>query len=99
MWLDETPTAFSQYDNGYLAVRKVLPVGVDPTLVSPAAKSITREPIGRSCRDHTDHTGSGAPKSGASTRRSRAVSASLVNAAAPGLSESLTCLPLATARF
>ena len=37
--------------------------GVDPTLVSPAAKSITTEPIGRSCRDQTGHTGSRAPKS------------------------------------
>ena len=31
---------------------------VDPTLVSPAATSITREPIASSCRDQTDHTGS-----------------------------------------
>ena len=37
--------------------------GVDPTLVSPAAKSITTEPIGRSCRDQTGHMGSRAPKS------------------------------------
>jgi hypothetical protein len=27
------------------------PFGVDPTVVSPAAKSITREPIASSCRD------------------------------------------------
>jgi hypothetical protein len=33
-------------------------LGVDPTLLSPAAKSITREPIASSCRDQTDHTGS-----------------------------------------
>jgi hypothetical protein len=37
--------------------------GVDPTLVLPAAKSITTEPIASSCRDQTDHTGSRAPKS------------------------------------
>jgi hypothetical protein len=31
-------------------------VGVDPTLVLPAAKSITREPIPSSCRDQTSLT-------------------------------------------
>jgi hypothetical protein len=65
--------------------------GVDPTLVSPAAKSITREPIASSCRDQTDHTGSRGPKSAWSVRRSRGVSASLANAAAPVLSESSEC--------
>ena len=48
-------------------------LGVDPTLVSPAAKSITTEPIGRSCRDQTDHTGSRAPKLAGSAPRSRGV--------------------------
>jgi hypothetical protein len=66
-------------------------IGVDPTLVSPAAKSITREPIASSCRDQTDHTGSRAPKSAGSARRSRGVSAFLANAAAPVLFESSTC--------
>jgi hypothetical protein len=37
--------------------------GVDPTVVSPAATSITREPIWSSYRDRSDHTGSHAPKS------------------------------------
>lgn len=48
-------------------------LGVDPTLVSPAAKSITTEPIGHSCRDQTGHTGSRAPKLAGSAPRSRGV--------------------------
>ncbi len=66
-------------------------VGVDPTLVSPAAKSITTEPIARSCRDQTDHTGSRVPKSAGSLPRSRGVSASPANAVAPAPLESSTC--------
>ena len=51
--------------------------GVDPTLVSPAAKSIATKPIARSCRDQIDHTGSRAPKSAVSATRSRGVLAEL----------------------
>ena len=47
--------------------------GVDPTVVSPAATSITREPIGSSCPDRTGHMGSHAPKSAGSGPRSRGV--------------------------
>ena len=43
--------------------------GVDPTVVSPAAISITAAPAERSCQGRTVHTGSRAPISAGSTRR------------------------------
>ena len=66
-------------------------VGVDPTVVSPGAISITAVPIAYSCRDRIGHTDSRVPKSAGSAQRSRGVSASLANAAAPVVSESSTC--------
>jgi len=45
--------------------------GVDPTVVSPRAISITATPIVYSCRDQTDHTGLRVPRSAGSARRSR----------------------------
>ena len=66
-------------------------VGVDPTVVSPGAISITATPIAYSCRDRIGHTDSRVPKSAESAPRSRVVSASLANAAAPVVSESSTC--------
>ena len=56
-------------------------VGVDPTVVSPGAISITATPIAYSCRDRIGHTDSRVPKSAGSAQRSRGVSASLANAA------------------
>ena len=64
--------------------------GVDPTVVSPGAISITATPIAYSCRDRIGHKDSRVPKSAGSAQRSRGVSASLANAAAPVVSESST---------
>ena len=76
---------------GILSAATLCQVGVDPTLVSPAAKSVTTEPTARSCRGQTDHTDSRAPRSAGSALRSRAVSASPANVAAPAPFESSTC--------
>ena len=65
--------------------------GVDPTVVSPGAISITATPIAYSCRDRIGHTDSRVPNSAGSAQRSHGVSASLANAAAPVVSESSTC--------
>jgi hypothetical protein len=64
-----------------------LVLGLDPTVVSPGAISITATPIAYSCRDRIGHTDSRVPKSGGSAQRSRGVSASLANAAAPVVSD------------
>src|SRR5689334_9347564 len=42
-------------------ISRSLPTGVDPTVVSPAAISITAAPAERSCQGRTAHTGSRAP--------------------------------------
>src|SRR4029077_11705473 len=67
-------------------VLRSLGAGVDPTVVSPGAISITATPIAYSCRDRIGHTDSRVPKSAGSAQRSRGVSASLANAAAPVVS-------------
>ena len=65
--------------------------GVDPTVMSPAANSITAAPAERSYQGRTAHTDSRAPISAGSARRSRVVSAVRANVAAPGPSESSAC--------
>ena len=66
--------------------------GVDPTVVSPGAISITATPIAYSCRDRIGHTDSHLfPNQRGQSPVVAEESASLANAAAPVVSESSTC--------
>jgi hypothetical protein len=53
--------------------------GLDPTVVSAAAISITAAPAERSCQGRTAHTGSRAPIPAGSARRNRVVSSVRAN--------------------
>src|SRR4029077_8431522 len=77
--------------NQYNLAARFCRLGVDPTVVSPGAISITATPIAYSCRDRIGHTDSRVPKSAGSAQRSRGVSASLANGAPPVVSKSSTC--------
>src|SRR5271165_630471 len=87
----EFADAFRKRENFKLLSRVAPRLGVEQAVVSPAAISITATPAWCSCPDRTAHTGSRAPISMASGRRSRAASAVRANAAAPGPSGSSVC--------
>jgi hypothetical protein len=53
--------------------------GLDPTVVSAAAISITAAPAERSCQGRTAHTGSRAPIPAGSARRNRVLSSVRAN--------------------